>query len=264
MEEKLFNFTLNITILKKYRLNNMKEIKIPNKTIDDYLHQIFVKGAAGSVPAFGSLFKEIFTMIIPSSLEERRQIWMEEITSAINYLFQKDENFIENIRENEEFTSIIIEATQFALKSHQDEKIKLFRNAIIGSVAIDTSFYFKQTFLRLIDELHPEQIIILNILKNEKEKIIMLESYDDFNSFFLNHENLKKITPILTRHFLLDLDKRGLIIISSSIGELKGYIKEYSTIVEGNNESLPFISITDLGLDFLRFILYGNNIIGEK
>lgn len=236
-------------------MNN--NIEVPKDDLYDHGHKVF-KGLLGMIPFVGSLTTELFTIILPSSIDKRRTKWMEQVVEILDELSKKD--LIKNLQDNEEFVSIFLETSRLAMKTHQEEKVKLLANVLRNSITVELDFFKKQHFASLIDDLNSYQIKILGFLYKYQSEVAGINSYEKFYNMFRNGSLSsdvildKNIDATTVRFFLKDLDRKGLIIISDSIGELEGFVRGFDRLGMSSSSHLPYIVITDIGKDFLEFL----------
>lgn len=237
--------------------NDLEPIKETNL---DYAHR-FVKGALGAVPFAGTFLGEVFSVILPPSIESRRDKWMKEVSIVLNDLMTKNDNFLNELKDNEDFISLLLEASQLALKTHREEKLQLYGRALKNSLSIDIDFFIQETYVRYIAELNPNQILILDFIETNQENLIAVNSYQKYYNILT--EGTISLSPTLrssvdsstVRFFLQELDKKGLIIISDAIEELEGFVRDTSYLMSNeSNESLPYIKVTEFGKNFLKMI----------
>jgi hypothetical protein len=144
------------------------------------------------------------------------------------------------LRENEEFISAVMHASQIALRSHQKEKLEALRNALanvaLGQSPGDAELHM---MLGLVDDLSVLQIEILRVFQRPEAPPGM--SMGGL-SHILEH-NLPKMRgqEHLSRQLWRDLHARGLV-------EPEGM----NTTMSGSG--LTQKRTTNLGDMFLRFI----------
>jgi polyhydroxyalkanoate synthesis regulator phasin len=145
--------------------------KPPDKvTKGDIVHTV-VKAAASAIPVAGGPAAILFEEVFRKPIEVRRQKWLEMLAEAVEELKQKVEN-LENkdLSENQAFISSVMQASQVAQRTHQEEKLEALRNAIQNAALPhspdeDT----QQVFLRFIDELTPWHLRILDLFDGPEE-----------------------------------------------------------------------------------------------
>jgi hypothetical protein len=237
-----------------------KHLEVPKENTTDYSER-FIKGVLGIVPFAGTALGELFSVVIPPSIEKRRNNWMSEVSTVLNELMSNNANLINDLKDNEEFISLLLETSQLALKTHRDEKLKLFSQALKNSINIDFNFFVKETYIRYIEELNPNQISILNFIHRYQDRIKDVDSFQKYYNLLTKGsvglsptiDSTFDITTV--RFFMQDLDKKGLILISHSIEELEDLVRENDYITtESKKGDLPYIKITQFGVNFLKMV----------
>jgi hypothetical protein len=78
---------------------------------------------------------------------------------------------IESLRENEEFISAVMQASQIAMRTHQDEKLEALRNAILNVVSRNAPDEALQlVFLNLVDTFTDWHIRILRLFQSPPQQ----------------------------------------------------------------------------------------------
>lgn len=135
----------------------------------DIAHSL-LKGGIGTIPIIGSLAVEIFGLVVTPPLEKRRAEWMNDIAVKLKELVDKKVINFEELQGNEQFIDVILQATTFALKTSEKEKIKAFRNAILNTATGDSpDKTVSQIFLNQLDKFTVWHIKILNFIDNPRE-----------------------------------------------------------------------------------------------
>ncbi|EOU1120044.1 hypothetical protein ACRTAF_002939 [Clostridium perfringens] len=131
-----------------------------------------VRGLASTVPFVADLLNVVFS----SPLEKRKDEWLIQLADGLEELRkQVGEQKLENLADNEEFQTIVLDATNIAMRTHQEAKRKALCNACINTAKeIDISEDKKLVFVRLIDQLTEMDLKLLlyfeNPLKRFEEK----------------------------------------------------------------------------------------------
>lgn len=135
----------------------------------DIAHSL-LKGGIGTIPIIGSLAVEIFGLVVTPPLEKRRAEWMNDIAVKLKELEDKNVIDFEELQGNEQFIDVMLQATTFALKTSEKEKIKAFRNAILNTATGDSpDKTVSQIFLNQLDKFTVWHIKILNFIDNPRE-----------------------------------------------------------------------------------------------
>jgi len=197
--------------------------------------QTLVKAGIASIPVIGGPASELFSLVITPSLEKRRDKWIESIAEGLKELEAKVENFkIENLRENDAFISIVVQAAQAAIRDHQKDKLEAFKNAVLNTTlpeAPDEDLCL--VFLEFIGALTPLHLKVLAYL--DQSKWMTYHKYEENFFKFTKHRSLCDT-------ILRDLYSRGLVDIRPT-SDAGG-----SVIVQRDRNT------TDLGTAFIKFI----------
>ena len=98
--------------------------RLPEPSTVDYFASILKLGIS-AVPDWGGPASELFGIITAPLLGKRRDEWFEELRLRLNDLSAKVRGLtMESLARNEEFESVILQATQAAIKTHQREKLR--------------------------------------------------------------------------------------------------------------------------------------------
>lgn len=133
-----------------------KKLEPPKQGKGDAAHAL-VKAGISAIPIIGGPGAELFQHVVQPPLEKRRVEWMDYVGEKLLELEQKGVD-IEQLRENDEFVSAVLHASQLAVRTHRQEKREALRNAlfnIASGKAPEESV--QQIFLDYIDsfsELH--------------------------------------------------------------------------------------------------------------
>ncbi|HWY98166.1 MAG TPA: hypothetical protein VNY36_03675 [Bacteroidia bacterium] len=141
----------------------MTNSNVPVPSIKDYLYSL-TKGAIGSIPIAGAAAAELFSLIITPPLEKRRKEWMENIGKGLAELEVGSKIDLNSLSDNQEFIDVIIQASTYAIKTSQKEKIEILRNAILNTaLGASPDTITRQIFLKLIDDFTPLHLQILHL-----------------------------------------------------------------------------------------------------
>ena len=97
--------------------NNQNRDEIPTKRTSGDVGHLIVEILAGFIHA-GALLNYLIT----PPLEKRRNEWLDALGTRLVELEKEKGISLEDLKENDEFIDIVIQATQIALRSSQEEK----------------------------------------------------------------------------------------------------------------------------------------------
>ena len=116
--------------------------------MEDVAHSA-AKGLIGLIPA-GSVVTEILAQFFAPPLEKRRDEWLKKIAEVLAEL-QRDRGVpVEKLGEDQAFVTLVLQATQVALRNHHQKKLDSLRNAISRGYGPDVNDDELHLFIRLI------------------------------------------------------------------------------------------------------------------
>lgn len=180
----------------------------PTRTKADIAHSV-IKAGLSAIPMIGGPATELFQHVVQPPLDRRRQEWMNSIGEKLLQLESQGLD-LAALRDNEEFISAVMQASQIALRSHQNEKLEALRAAIsnvaLGQSPGDAELHM---MLGLVDNLSVLQIEILRVFQRPEVPPSM--SMGGLSNV-LEH-NLPKLRgqEHLSRQLWRDLYARGLV-----------------------------------------------------
>lgn len=137
------------------------DLDVPQASAGDAAHAL-AKAGLSAIPVIGGPAVELFQYLIQPPLERRRSQWMHEVGTRLRELEGRGIN-LEELSRNEDFVSVVMHASQVALRTHQEEKREALGNAVLN-VAMGQSPHeaLQHMFLEWIDTL---SVLHLQILK---------------------------------------------------------------------------------------------------
>jgi hypothetical protein len=211
-----------------------------------------VRVVLSSIPGIGGAAKEIFNTVIAPPLAKRQTQWIESIASRLMELEEKVNDFkIEELSNNSNFISVVLYATQIAIRSHQEEKLEALHNAVLN-VALSSLVQedLQHIFLNFVDEFTPWHLKVLKYLDNpdgwfKNNKKTHPNIYMGGPILIMNNAfpELEK-DPEFAHQLIRDLNARGLISAD---------ITTMNTMMSQSGMYSP--RTTPLGKQFLDFIV---------
>jgi hypothetical protein len=122
-----------------------------------------VRSLLSAIPVAGGAAVELFSAIVTPPIERRRREWMRNVGEALAELQSKVHTVdVARLSENEEFVTLLIAATQLAIKNHAAEKIDALRNAVLNSACgHNADEDLQEMLLSLVDQFTPLHIRLL-------------------------------------------------------------------------------------------------------
>ena len=120
------------------------------------------------IPAAGGSMQVAFENIFASPLEKRKQAWLEQLASIVAEVEARVKDLTpEKLASNEAFVTVAMQASQIAIRNHQQAKLEALRNAVLNAALPNPPQEDEQMiFLRLIDQLTPWHLRVLAVLDN--------------------------------------------------------------------------------------------------
>jgi hypothetical protein len=95
-------------------------------------------------------------------IEKRKQAWLEQLSEVVTEVQRRVEGLTpERLAA---FITVAMQASQMAIRNHQEEKLEALRNAVLNSALPNPPQEDEQMiFLRLIDQLTPWHLRVLGL-----------------------------------------------------------------------------------------------------
>jgi hypothetical protein len=185
----------------------------------DLAHWIAKMGLA-AIPAFGGTAVEVFQFLIQSPLERRRDTFVQQLGEKFLELEARGIKW-ENLQQDEQFISVVLHATQAALRTHQLEKLAALRNAITNAAqdqSLDDTLL--HVLLSHIDTLSAMHLRILKALQDPTFPAQWDMNGDEMHGVWeIVVHNIPELQESeITPQLLVDLNGRGLIDTALNMG----------------------------------------------
>lgn len=129
---------------------------LPARTAGDVAHAL-AKAGLSALPVIGGPAVELFQAIVQPPLEKRREEWMHEVGMRLQELEGRGLD-LATLRQNPQFISAVMQASQAALRTHKEEKLVALRNALInvarGQAPDETVQHLLLSFVDELSEMH--------------------------------------------------------------------------------------------------------------
>jgi hypothetical protein len=232
-----------------------ESLDIPQADSADAAHLV-ASTLIGLIPFVGGA--DLFKFIVSPSLEKRKERWMQLVVDAIKELQTRGEFSINVLRDNEEFTTLLLQTTQAAYKTHLEAKHLLLKAGLKNSFSSDFSFDMKQLCINLLDKFNPLHIVILSLVESKKYLSVKCNSGNQFYDRLVDLKDPIALDTngVLFLAILEDLHQAGLIVTSSNFIITDGdvYQQPVRVVVGQEKPDLQRINTSDLAAHFLRFI----------
>src|SRR5262249_18333093 len=131
----------------------------------DHLHTA-VRAGLAAIPGVGGPAAELFNALIAPPLARRRDAWLNGLARGLRQLEEKVAGFgVEKLKDDPAFVSEVVEASQAAVRTHDEEKLDALRNAVLNIAASTAPEENLQPMLiALCDTLTPWHLRVLRFL----------------------------------------------------------------------------------------------------
>lgn len=200
--------------------------------------EISAKTALSLLPIGGALITGVWDAVKSNCVQKRLEEWQSLVEDKLCVL----EYTLEDIGNNENFTTALFHATEMAIKTAEQEKRKYLANAVVNSISCNLEESIMMMFINMIDKYTIMHINILAYFQDPRKFIndphIAMGSpkgflYKAYPQFEEHDELVDKVVKELYYEGLLSTSE--LNIIMSSQGMMSS-------------------RITKLGNDFINFI----------
>ena len=124
------------------------------------------KATISLVPFAGGSLAEIFQAFFASPIDKRKQAWMESVAETLKEV-EANAVDLNTLKDNEEFMSIVMYASQIAIRNHKQAKLDALKNVVKNTAnGIDVEENLKVLFLNLVDNFTELHLQILGIFSS--------------------------------------------------------------------------------------------------
>jgi len=202
------------------------------------------------VPVLGTTAAEIFGLVVTPPLEKRRIQWMNEIGEKLTELEKSRGINIAELANNELFIDVVMQASTFAIKTSQKEKIEAFKNVLlntaVGSNIDDTKSHI---FLTLLDKFTVWHIKLLILLENPTNWFQKAnKTFPDYMAASLSNVITEAYPELKNEDSLLDIFWSDL--------KIAGFHNSVDLKTTMSESGLVTKKTTKLGDEFLKLIRF--------
>ncbi len=196
--------------------------KLPKDNKNDYIIK-GAKGLAGAVPFVGGAIAEIIEAGLKPRLTTGMDEWMISIAERIERIEQNNGiKILESLPNNEEFISVLLEASSRAVKTHKQNKRKWLKNMVVNSSFGNLEFDKKMLFFNYLDQLSEYHLKMIFLIKQNQEKIEKREALEyNATERYIEKEAMPE-DPKIAAYMRSQLE--DMIFIDSIVQDGTGYM----------------------------------------
>lgn len=214
----------------------------PNQDRYDHIERA-ARALVKLVPGGSSLME-----YVAAPIDARRTQWMNDVADGLRKLEERVDGFtIESLAQDEAFVTAMLRASHAALRTHQKEKRRALRNAVLN-VAIGRAPEddLQLIFLGLIDDLTPLHLRMLALFADPMKDEAVRNALESISMGGLSLVLEKGVPELRGKRELSDLIYKDL--------EGRGLLVGGGLHVTMTGRGLRDKRTTALGDDFLRFV----------
>lgn len=129
--------------------------------------EISAKTLLSAIPIGGELITNVWDSIKSNCAQKRLEDWQKNIEERLSHINKT----LEEIGNNENFTTAIFHATEMAIKTAENEKRAYLANAVVNSISCDLEESIMMMFFDMIGKYTIMHINILIYFRNPKKFI---------------------------------------------------------------------------------------------
>ena len=204
--------------------------------------EVTYKTLISAIPIGGPLAVNIWDAVQNYSLKKRREKWQKMVEIRLSHI----EKTLEEVGENENFTSAIMKATETAIRTADSDKMTFLADAVANSLESTLDESRIMIFLNLVDKYTAWHLKILHYFRNptafedvKMQKYYMGSPEDPLLDHF---PDLKEWSGQLIDKIVKDLYNDGMLDIASLHGTMSPSGMVASRTTELGNEFIDFIT----------------------
>lgn len=142
--------------------------ELPSKKTSGDVAREIGRAVVSLVPAAGGPLQVVFENFFTSPLERRKEAWLRQLAEVVDQVQGRVSDLTpEKLAANDAFVTVAMQASQIALRNHQQAKLDALKNAVLNAALPNPPQEDEQMiFLRLIDQLAPWHLRVLSVLDN--------------------------------------------------------------------------------------------------
>jgi hypothetical protein len=141
------------------------DTKPPDKSQTRKVVERIGEAAVASVPLVGNALAITLVTTLNWRLDQRREEWFTKLAEEIEDLRNRVNDFdVGSLADNDLFVDAVVSATRTVEHTHQEDKLRALRNAVLNSVSPDAPDADTQAvFLNMIDRYTPSHLRLLTL-----------------------------------------------------------------------------------------------------
>jgi len=228
--------------------------KPPSPDGRDHIHKL-VKLGLQAIPGVGPVIAEGLDLVVRPPLGKRLDKWCKSVYEKLKELEESCNSFsMGSLQENEEFITVVLNATQIAVRTHREEKLEALRNAVLNVAMRNAPEEdLQDIFLNLIDRFTPWHLRVLKLFHQPPGSLLAVKA--SFLGILTNAFPQLKGRRDFCYVLMMDLENNSLVVGTQGGGVDLALTSHLDLPMEP--ESLrERIKTTEQGEKFLGFITH--------
>jgi hypothetical protein len=147
-------------------MSKKKPVGKPPSTTKGDIAEGLARAALSMVPVAGGPAVELLGLVVDPALHRRYNRWLEQLAEVVDDL-QEHGVDVRTLGTNEPFVTVILNATQAAARTHEQEKLEALRSAITNSaLGLGPDEHTQMMLIRFIDELTALHLRVLAFFRD--------------------------------------------------------------------------------------------------
>lgn len=218
---------------------------LPKESVGDELHR-GARAALSAIPFVGGAAVELFNRVLAPPIQRRRDAWLNVLAERIAKMEQEGRINVKELQNNDEFVSTVMQASQVAIRNHQQEKLDALRNAVLNTaIGQSPNDSKREMFLGFVDTFTVHHLRILKAIAtsdaDEQHRKKIATSINDITELAVQLLPDLRGSGQLAEVAIEDLCHRGLLFWNRD-GGVAIIEKGTTQVSQFGDEFLHFIS----------------------
>ena len=134
------------------------------------------KVSLAAIPFVGDALQEILERAIGEPLKKRQEDWFRQIGKGLQGLEERLDGFDpRSLGDNPEFVGIVYEATDQAMRAHDEERLEALQNVVLNTAAgIAIDDVLRGRFMDYVGRFSTSHVRVLKAMDNPKASPVMV------------------------------------------------------------------------------------------
>lgn len=220
----------------------------PHKSGAQEVTEAIASGLVASIPGVGGALQVVLDMVLNREFRQRSGDFLWYVADGINRLQEQVDSLpkVEELGQHEDFLDAVFQATRAAQATHDREKLKALRNAVLNTLLPGAPDADEQArFIRLVDQFRPSHLRLLRFLQDPGGTLAAAGVRRPEITMGPRSAILEALPEFTGRRPWYDLLMGDLTAASLTAGQLSGMM---------SLQGLWAPAISDLGNRFLAFV----------